>query len=317
MNDNVEIQNEEEIDLLDLFAVLLRYRKFIAGITLASIALVIAGYFIYLPIKYKNAITGVQSQGIMQMEIVSKAQAYVSQYLEGFILRPDIIYDSLYTAGMKTFSYNSGTLVSGTIALNNEKKNIVMYLINLFWIQNLDLNGNIYIPAGKEYNKVFDVRRTAGGGSVVEVTLKDKDPAIIKRFLESIFKLSTINVEKNLRTNAKLMVDNYERLMNLPQVSESVQLMLERDFETYTYLKNFLEGKESVVRLIGEPVFVEIMASEPVFKKQYIKTGLIIIFTGFFLSIMLAFLLNFIHNIKNDKESMKRIDDALGHSSDR
>jgi len=137
MNDNDKIQNEDEISLLDLFTVLLRYRKFIIGITLAFIILAVAGYFIYPAYQYKDAMKDIKTQGIMQVEIVQKAQTYVSQSLDSFILHPDNIYDSLYKAGMKNFSY-----IGGAVSLDDENKTTIMYLINLFWIQNLDLNGN-------------------------------------------------------------------------------------------------------------------------------------------------------------------------------
>jgi LPS O-antigen subunit length determinant protein (WzzB/FepE family) len=314
MKENVPIQNEDEISLLDLFAMLLRYRKLIAGITLLFIMLAIAGYFIYPAYKYKKALATVHTQGIMQIEIVQKAQLYISQSLDSFINLPDIIYDSLYAAGMETFKYKGGE-----IFLNDENKTTVMYLINLFWIQNLDLDGNILVQKGQEHKKIFNVRKTGvstgtNTSSVYEVTLKDKDSDMIKKFMEFIYKLCTVKVEENLRTNAEMMVNNYERLINSSRVSESMQMILEKDFDAYVFLKNFLDGKEVVVRLIGEPVIILSPVSLTLLKSQYKKTGIIIVFAGFFMAVMFAFALNTIRNIKNDEEAMKKIHDALRNS---
>ena len=303
MNNNTKTQNEDEVSLLDLFTVLLRYRKLIIGITLAFIILAIIGFFIYPTYKYNKSQKENIAQGLFQLEIVPKAQPYVSQGLENFILRPELLTDSLYESGMEEFEFKGGK-VSMTI----ENKATVMYLINLYWIQNLDLSGNIFLERGKEHKMIFRVRRT---GSVIEVTFKNKDPKIIMKFLESIYKLSTINVEENLRIYAKMMVTNYERLSSLTKISESVQLILEKDFDTYIFLKDFLDGKEVVVKRVSEPVITENYYSLSFNKRQYFKIGIIIIFAGFFLSVMYAFALNIIHNIKSDEESMKKIRDAM------
>jgi hypothetical protein len=308
MNNNTEIQNGDEISLLDLFTVLLRYRKLIAGITLAFIVLAAAGYFIYPAYKYKKALTEIQTQGIMQIEIVQKAQVYVSQGLDSFINFPDIIYDSLYIAGMKEFSYKGGR-----VPLGDENKKTIIYLINLFWLQNLDLDGNVYLQKDKEHKKIFSVKKI-GTSSVFEVMFKDKDSEVVKKFMESIFKLTTAKVEENLRINAKIMVNNYEYLMNLPKISESVRMILEKDFDVYVYLKYFLDGKEVVVKLVNEPIFAESLISLSLYKSQYLEISIIIVFAGIFLAVILAFVLNAVRNIKNDEETMKKIRDALGNS---
>jgi len=311
MNNSTEIQNENEITLLDLFTVLLHYWKLIAGISLVSIILSIAGFFIYPVYKYNKDmdIAKRQKRGIMWLEVAQRAQPYVSQQLDSFILRPDIIYDSLYTAGKEKFSYNRGY-----ISMDEGNKTTVMHLIDLFWIRNLDLNGNILVPKDKEYDKVFSVKKT---GSVFEVMLKDNDPEMLKKFMESIFKLCSVSVEENMRINAQSMVSNYERLMGLPNVSEPVKFMLESYFSTYVYLKDFLDGKEVIVKLVGEPVFVEELVSVYLNRFKFMKTCILIVFAGFFLSVMLAFVLNAIRNIKSDEEAMKKIRDALGNSGSK
>ncbi|WP_461248046.1 hypothetical protein [Treponema sp. R6D11] len=307
MSENTQIQNEEEISLLDLFTVILRYRKLIIIVTLAAVVIAVAGYFVYPLYQVSEAKKGIKTQGIMKVEVAQKAQSYMSQTLESFILSPDNIYNSLYKAGMKNFSYSGGS-----IPLNDKNRATIMYLINLFWIQNMDLNGEEY--AKKDVNKIFNVKRT---GQVVEVTLKETDAKVIKNFMENIYDLSKTGVEENMRGNAKLMVNNYERLLNLPKKSESVQMMLERDFDTFVFLSDFLDGKEAVVKLAGEPVLAETPVSLILFQNQYPRKGIMIGFAGLFLSIALAFLLNVIRNVKQDKEAMKKINEAMGNSGDK
>jgi len=306
MNNNTEIQKEDEISLLDLFTVLLRYRLLIIGITFAFFILAVVGYFIYPAYKYNKAKKTNITQGLFQLEINLKAQPYISQGLEYFILRPELLTDALYTTGKEVFEFKGGH-----VDMNIENKPTVMYLINLFWIQNLDLSGNVFVEKGKEHRHIFRTKRT---GSVIEITFKDRDPEVINKFLESIYSLVSVKVEENLRVNAQLMVSNYERLSNLPKISESVQLILEKDLDTYFFLKDFLDGKEVVVKRISEPVLTEDFFSLLFYKKQYLKTGVLMVFAGFIISVMLAFFLNAIHNIKGDEEAMKKIRDAMGDS---
>jgi hypothetical protein len=318
MSENSQIQNEEEISLLDLFTVVLRYRKLVIGITLAFIVFAFAGYFIIPVFQYKKAKSKLMAQGLIQMEIVTKARPYISQSLDNFILRSDIIYDSLNTAGMKDFSYPGGQ-----ISFNDDNKVNIMYLIDIFWIKNLDFKGDTYNK--KDHEKLFYVKRTGTStgtntnintstSSVYEISLKDKDPELIEKFLYLIYKSCSVNVENNLRASAQMIVSNYERLLQITGASESIKTIIEKDFDNYIYFKDFLAGKEEVVRLVSEPVLVEGFISLSLFQKQYPGTGIIIGFVGLFLAVITAFILNGIRSIKKDEEAMNKIRDALGNS---
>jgi len=317
MNDNVKTK-EEEISLFDLFTVLLRYRKLIIGITLVFIILAVAGYFVYPEYQYKKEKAGLLSQGKIQIEIAPRARPYVSQSLDKFIFRSDLIYDSLYAAGMKNFSYQGDK-----IPLDDENKVKIMYLIDMLWIKNIDPRGDIYFK--KEQDKIFNVTNTGTKENiskenisyVYEVSLKNKDKELIEKFLYSIYRSVTVNVENNMRSSAQIMVNNYERLIRLTGASESIKSMLEKDFDTYTYFKDFLDGKEIVVRLVSEPVFVEGINSLSFYKELYPKTGIIFSFAGLFLALMLSFVLNAIRIIKHDEEAMKKIRDALENSDSK
>jgi hypothetical protein len=316
MENEKQIKNEDEISLLDLFTVLVRYRKLIIGISVFSIVLAFTGYFFYPEYQYKEAQSGKQIQGIMNMEIAPKAAPYVSQSLDNFILSSDIIYDALHMAGMEYFEYSGEKL---SMADESDKK-IIMYLINQLWIKNLDLAGNRLVPEGKEHNKTFSVRKIGSGTSttaVTEVTYKNKDAELVKKFFDSLFALSAAKVEDNMRINAQIMVGNYERIASLSKISESMQIILEKDFDTYIFLRDFLDGKENAVKLVGEPVFVETVALLMEYKDSYPKTGVITALAGIFIAVLIAFALNVIRTVKNDEEAMQKIRDALGDSGSK
>jgi len=140
---------------------------------------------------------------------------------------------------------------------------------------------------------------------------------MVKKFMENIFISCKQNVEDNMRNNASMMVSNYERLLNTPKKSESVQMMLEKDYDTYVYLSDFLDGKEKVVKLVSEPVYAETPVSLTIFRNEFERKVMLISFAGFILSVVLAFLLNIIRNLKQDKESMKKITDAMENSGEK
>jgi hypothetical protein len=316
MENEKQKQNDDEISLMDLFMVLLRYRKLIIGITLFSVLLAVAGYFFYPEYQYNRAMDSKLNQGIMQMETVQRAVPYIPVALNNFILNAEIIYDSLLAAEIDYISYKGENIYIGDSLSETDKKDRAsnLYLIRQFWIKNMDINEKILFPKDEEYKKTFSVKMT---DSIASIILNNQDGEKIKIFFETLFRLTVAKVEEYLRVNAQVMVDNYERIMNLPKISESMQMILEKDFDAYNYMCDFLAGKETVVKMVNEPMIVEPVILHEIYRKGYNLKGVIIVFAGFFAAICLSFFLNALHNIRNDEETMKKIKDALGNSGSK
>jgi hypothetical protein len=109
-------------------------------------------------------------------------------------------------------------------------------------------------------------------------------------------------------------VNNYEQIMDGTHKGLSWESAMGNNLFYYAYIKDFLEGKETILTALGEPVITkpEILLSN--FQKKILKKCIMLVFAGFILSIVLAFGLNIIRNFKNNEEAMKKIRDAMGNS---
>jgi hypothetical protein len=306
-----EQNDDSEISLLDIFVALIRYRKLIIGITLCSLALAVAGYFVIPARQYGNAVKKGQTEGRIIISIKEIARPYLAQRLEVFFNRPDAVLDSLRDAGMENYEYMKDKFIS----LSDETLRArSLSLINERYIQNKNLQGN-----AKETQKLFEILNPNGDVKKpddtvpvsVEVIFKDKDPEIVALFLRALFNKGNAAAGEYIRPYAMTQVESYELIMNSPAISETMKQLLEKDFANYAFLKSFLAGGESVLAQIGEPVIntPEIFLTS--FQANYFKIGIIIVFAGAFFAVFLALCFNACYNIKNDERAMKKIRDAL------
>jgi hypothetical protein len=308
-----KIQVDDEISFLDLIIMLLRYRKYIIGVTVFFIVLIVVGYFTYPAYQYGRAMEKKQIQGKMNVQIAPRAQSYMYNDLENYFNRADIILDSMRAAGMDTFKYKKEQEVS----LADETQRLsALYIIDLYLVRNLSLTGEVY--AKKEEDRTFFIKNLKKNEeTVTSVIFRNKNPELVKNFLASIFAIGSAGLGDMLRPTAENVVNNYERLMNLSNSSEAMKMFLEKDFDDYIFLKSFLDGKENVLVQIGEPILTEPVILLNVLKRSYLIRGVIIVFAGFLFSVFFVFVLNSIRNIKNNAEVMARIKDAMGKSADQ
>jgi hypothetical protein len=322
MNNNTQIQNEEEISLLDLFTVLLRYRILIVGITLAFIILAIVGYFIYPVYQYNNVINNNQIHGRIIISIKQNMLNYVNKNPEYFINRADVVMDSLREAGMDKFEYAGNKSVSLKDVTERAK---ALYIINQILILNKSLNGKenkesdrvfqIITNTTKISNSTRNVETVVKDSYSIEVLYKNKDPELIKSFFQNLIIHGNEIAGDYIKSLAEAIVNNYEQIMEGEHTGISWQNAMGGNIFLYAYGKNFLDGKESILTALGEPLLTKPEIDLSTFKKGFVKKGIILVFAGFFLSIVLAFILNTIRNIKNDDETMKKIREAMGNSA--
>jgi len=319
MNDNAQIKNEDEISLFDLFTVLLRYWRLIAGIPLVLIILAVIGYFIYPIQQYNNAVKNCLVQGRIIVSINQNISWYMSQNLESFINRADVVLDSLREAGMNEFEYAN----NNTVSLTNEAERArALYIIDQVLILNKSLNGENKKDKDRIFqvitDKTRDVQTVVRDKNTYEILYKNKDQELIKSFFQRLIVHGNEFAKDYIRTYVEEFVNYYEQVMDSPYiVGKSWQDAMGGNFGNYVFYKNFLDGKEIILNVIGEPIITKPDIYLVSFQSSYRLKGVIIVFAGFFLSIVFAFILNVIHNIKNDKEAMKKINDALGKFGDK
>ena len=311
MNEKLD-QTDTEISLVDLFAVLLRYRKLIIGITLFAVILAVAGYFFYPSYQYNKVLKNPQTtMGRALFTVKPMVRGYVPYTLETFFNNAEVVLDALREAGMDTFEYGRDRAVS---LVDETERTQALSMINQRYIKNMNLSGKEYGSRIFQIitNTTKDVTTVVRDIYTIEVVFSHADYALVEAFLQRLFVRGNAGVEDYVRPVAESLVSNYERLLNDRNASEAVRQALERDFQVYSFLRDFLAGKETLLSEIGAPVLTQPEVFLSVYKDRYKMRGIIIMFAGLFLSVFLAFAFNAIRSIKNDAEAMSKIHDALG-----
>jgi len=324
MNDNEQIKNEEEISILDLFTVLLRYRKLIIGITLTFIILAFALYFIYPVYQYNKAVKDILLEGRIIISIKQNMLNYVTKNPEYFINRADVVLDSLREAGMDKFEYDGKNSVSLT---DESERTRALYLINQILILNKNLNGEDNEEEDRKFQVItnttkipkttMNVETIVSDNYSVEVFYKGKAPELIRSFLKNLIIHGNEIAGDYIRSLGEAVVINYEQIMDGTHKGLSWENAIGNNLFYYAFIKEFIEGKETIMTALGEPVISKPEIFLSTFQKKLIKKCVILAFAGFFLSYVFAFILNIIRNLKNNEEAMKKIRDALGNSSEK
>lgn len=315
MENEKQVQNEDEISLLDLFTVLLRYRKLIICITLISAVLAVAGYFFYPALQYKNASKDSQYQARALFTIKQQALPFVTVSLEKLINDAGIVLDSMRDAGMDTFQ--------GMSLADETARSRILFSIDE-WIEANSKENISKKGAVSKSGNVLQINAPSAPSKsdispAVEVCFRSNNVEQVKSFIQFLFIRGNEKIVSYLRSDMEAIVQNYERLRNAANSSQAAQQFLAENFTQYTFLRNVLDKKETVLVQISEPVITE---EAPQFsltslKNSYKIKGVIVVFASFFIAVLLAFALNAIGNIKNDEEAMQKIRDALGDSGNK
>jgi hypothetical protein len=279
MNDN-EIQNNDEISLIDLFAVLIRYRKMIISIILCSIIVAIVGYFFYPSWQKSHAVTEITYEtsiginltpGVRYLLSYPTSQVYLS-FIPYFIF-PQVIQDAIED--------------TQRIALQPQEL--------LQWIPVQDpVAGEVrtYTSANK---KLFLKENLRSG--VLEITYSGDDPQSGIVFLQSLFLYGSMVLENHITPLAKTFINTYETSL-LPAADND-----------YVMVKAICDGTMPVLVQLFEPYVLEQEAVKT--GRKYSVVALVIVFAAVFFSIFLAFCINALKNLKNDQESMRKLREAL------
>jgi hypothetical protein len=295
MDNNLKKQRTDDNSLFYLLTILLRYRKLIIGTTLISFVLALAGYFIY---PANQNIT--QYLASLTFSIRQQARQKIPMDLRSFVNSPDIILDSLRAAGVESFH---------GISLTEEAQTLkALSVISEHLVRNAHLSGAMLQIAN--VSNTSNANNQEAIASTVNITFRYNDFNTAEAFVASLFALSNERIEKVVRADMEAMVRHYDQLLSISNPSQSIQEVIVGSYAQYVSFKNILDGNVTVLMQIGEPLIMKEDISEGS-QQRYAFTGIIIVFTGFFVSLFLAFALNIVYNIKNDEDAMRKIRAAL------
>ena len=277
---------EDEISLLDLFAVLIRHRKLIVIGTGIVTVLAIVWLFV-LPLFVKKS--AVQTAQVSYTVRVQAIPLLISEKLPN---SKDItpIYLATYSTQRLPFlveQIKKNNIFSDSIDMTD-------YEFNAF-VQGLIKDGKIKIqtsPLGTEFEIILTIPINKINDATVLVNnmIKDADAEIQNYYLPLI---------KTLQQNTDVSI---EKAMSL-QTGASDISSLQSLQELATELNEFNDSFGGFLSNRGEPFVVPE-------GRGRVKKLIIIFFASFFVFVFIAFLKNAIANIKADPESNKLISEA-------
>ena len=327
------VARDEEISLIDLFAVLLRYKWLIIGVTLFAIVVVLTISIVsllqppeksILPNKYTPKalmlINESNSSSSSLSSMLSNSGLGSLASLAGISAGGGSSYSSLavYFAGTNSFLdpiIEKFNLIE-RYGIEKSVKTVSRQVLKESLVASFDSNSGVFSISFTDIDPVFaaDVVNYA-------VTLMENmflNLGIDKNVLEKK------NLEENIQNSYKEIIRLQERIQTLefsvsngtaasvPSiVLESSLLKAELDAQksVYTQLKTQLELLK--IQMASEtPVFQVIEKAEVPDQKSGPSRGMLCIvgtLAGGFISVFLAFLLNALKNIKNDPVAMAKL----------
>jgi uncharacterized protein involved in exopolysaccharide biosynthesis len=331
--EEVEKPDDDEISLIDLFAVLLQRRKLIIGLTIAGAVIIIAISVIslvippeigFLPNEYSP-------QALMLINNASSSGGGISSMLNSSGL------GSL--AGLAGISVPTGQTYSELAKYLAGTNTLLDSVVAKF---DLIKRYKVKTSPRAESRAALKKKLTAGfdeDSGVFTIGFTDYDPAFARQvvnycvdYLSGWFKelgldksviqktnleqniLNTFNEIKRLEEESQRLEQSVSMGINtsIPSVileTRRISLELSAQQEVYRQLKVQLE-LTNVTIASESPVFQILETAEVPDKKSGPGRGMlciIVTFAAFFFSVFLAFLLNAIENIKKDPEAMAKL----------
>ncbi len=300
------ITDNDEISLIDLFIVLLKFRRLVILPVLAALLLVAALYVFYPYYKisktekekyFAEALTITISPDVVRL----RKESAMLELLDGFFRDPSVIYETLVA-----MDYDAKENLGIELYTNRDK---AINLIKKRLIENKSFTGRKLDKA----QRLYTIQKS---GSQLSLKFVDESPKTAQLFLSEISKSAAVRIKEFLQAPAKEYLLIYKDLLG---VLESTKMDKALDFSlTDIYYKYVVA--DSVVRNTIEPIDIAespatiLMKDETVseIRKSIAKKGIILIFAIFFLSVLAAFILNAIENVKKDPVTMEKIREALG-----
>ncbi len=294
---------EDTISLVDLIAVLLRFRKLIMVSTVVAALLAVAAFFVipeYQVYKAKkNSVIEASVSLILSPEFKTifgegEANNLVLQRL----MEPVNILTALRAVGYEKL--DDGTSIATDVSMDE-----ALFAVRRRIVQNKAIDGTALKADARDYTVTLDK-------SVISVSFKNKNSETAKAFLKEL----VANVNKALveytRPFAENSIESYESLMLVERPSEVVGLTVVSRFPSYLIIKDYVLYRTPLLDTLIEPYVLLPTVSKAVFRSAMLKKGIILVFGVFFLTVFAAFVLQYIDSVKKDPEAVAKLREAMG-----
>ena len=336
MDENVTVQNakDDEISLIDLFAVLLKHKVLIIGLTGAAMIFAVLISVISLKLSPEKSFLPNQYTPKAQMLINddSSSKGGLSSMLSSSGL------GSLAgLAGVSVSSGSSNSALAGYLVSSNTIQDAVVDKFDL--IERYKIKKSPRAASREALKKVLTSNYDSDTG-VFSISFTDTDPEFAREvvnyvvdLLEARFnelgidqnKLQEANLKENIQHSYDEILSLQKRIQTLEQSVSNVynpsaapsimldssllKLELSAQQQIYSQLKVQYESLK-VTMASEQPVFQILEYAEVPDQKSGPSRGklcIIITFAAFFMSIFIAFAINAVQNIKQDPEAMAKL----------
>ena len=333
--DEKKIQEEDEISLIDLFAVLWRYRVMIFTVTLVAIigVVLVSVISIKLPAEKSFLPNKYTARAQMLINNDSSSSGGLSSMISSSGLGGLASLAGINVSG----GSSSNSSLAGYLVHSNSVLDDVVQKYNL--IERYDIEEYV-VSSSREALKEVLVSNFDDDTGVFSVSFTDIDPVFAKDVVNYVVslletKFLDMGIDKNRLTkeNLESNIDNtYKEILKLqkeiqeleysvsnvynPSQTKSIvmdatlkKMELSVQQEIYAQLKAQYEMLK-VTMSSEQPTFQILEYAEVPDKKSAPSRGMlciIVTFAAFFVSVFMAFLLNALKNIKNDPVAMSKL----------
>ncbi len=339
MDENNTVQNEkdDEISLIDLFAVLLKHKFLIIGLT--GLGMLVAVIVSIISLKLPP------EKSFLPNEYTPKAQMLIND--EGSSGGLSSMLSSSGLGGLASLAGvnvggggSSNSALAGYLVQSNSILDSVVDKYNL--IERYKIEKSPRAASRDILKKVLksDFDNDTG---VFSISFTDKDPEFAREVVNYVVDLveerfNELGIDKNKLQEANLKENiqhSYDEILSLqkriqtleqsvsnvynPSAAPSImldssllKLELSAQQQIYSQLKVQYESLK-VTMASEQPVFQILEYAEVPDRKSAPSRGklcIIITFAAFFISVFLAFAINAVQNIKNDSEAMSKLKGA-------
>jgi|GEM_PF-2155694 len=296
------LSDEDTISLIDLVAVVLRHRKLLLWSVICALSVAIIVNFVYPAYKIGKAEREQIAEATTTFMLSSALKAILgegesSNYILQTLNDPVNILAALRAAG-----YDELEDKSRIDASVSEDKAI--FAVRRRILQNKAQSGKIL----KQDQTVY---RVALSGGVGTISYYDRDSNKAQLFLGEISRIVSANLSEYIHPFALNKIDAFENLLLIEKPTEVVGITIVQGYEPYSLIKTYLTEQASPITVLREPFVMKAEIDKKAIQRDIQKKGLILIFCVFFLAILIAFIMQYVENVKADPAAMEKLRLAL------
>jgi hypothetical protein len=313
-------RGDEEISLVDLLVVLLKYRRMILAVVLIGVVAAGGAWLVLrrpsAPQPVEPPVVVEEAEGKIGISFNPATPVIIREGIQIFFFNPRLYYDALREAGYRILDLeylnmeplNGKKIISLT---NPSEKEEALAIINWRFINNQNMRGSPY--SGEDRRLLLTVRSQY----IMEILFRHQDPEKLRRFLTALRK----EAEKTLGDYYRTYITEYTAFFERYRMNDSPEQV---EYFQYRWAAAYLDGKAAILveHIPAEAVSISRVVNDspsppPPPQRMAAKTlSLIIIAGSIFCAVFLAFAVEAVKNIEKDGTARAKIQEALGKKSE-